>query len=157
MFLGWVCRRPSSLSSLPVFQSGSQLVYFLDSSQRMPNTDVLPSSTFPYERSSTGYSASVQLYAHSGELPTGALLRSRSLIAPTQYRFACDTPVSPHHLFSIYPASSLFQQSTLEDIQHSSSAILEDIASGARAHILDVIPPILSPSSLFEWPHGLNC
>ena len=54
---------------------------FFDSNQCMPSPIAPQSLTFPYEWSSAGYSAVIQLYACSGQLPTRGLLVSRGMLS----------------------------------------------------------------------------
>jgi hypothetical protein len=129
---------------------------FFDSNQRMPGLEALTPPTYPYERSSAGYSASVQLYARSGQLPTRALLASRGLISSSRCRFGCCAAESAQHLFSTCSIFHSFRESTLADLHRTSSALLEDVPLSISVRILDVIPSLLSPSSPLEWPHGSN-
>jgi hypothetical protein len=62
--------------------------------------DPTPPPSYPYLRSLSCYSALVQLYSRSGQLPTAARLHSRHKIDSHQCRFGClGIPEDDHHIF----------------------------------------------------------
>ncbi|KAJ7895328.1 hypothetical protein B0H13DRAFT_1624445, partial [Mycena leptocephala] len=54
---------------------------------------------FPYTRAFSAYSATVQLYARSGQLAVADTLYKRKKIDSDQCRFGCDAVEDSHHLF----------------------------------------------------------
>ncbi|KAJ7079987.1 hypothetical protein B0H15DRAFT_762330, partial [Mycena belliarum] len=54
---------------------------------------------FPYTHAYSAYSAVVQLYARSGQLPVADLLYSRAKMADPQCRNGCDAVEDQHHIF----------------------------------------------------------
>ncbi|KAF5333796.1 hypothetical protein D9758_015263 [Tetrapyrgos nigripes] len=61
--------------------------------------DPHPPPSHPYLRASSAYSASIQLYLRSGQLPTRQITALRLHEKSSLCRFGCCTVESPHHLF----------------------------------------------------------
>ncbi|KAF5370395.1 hypothetical protein D9758_006983 [Tetrapyrgos nigripes] len=61
--------------------------------------DPHPPPSHPYLRASSAYSASIQLYLRSGQLPTRQITAPRLHEKSSLCRFGCCTVESPHHLF----------------------------------------------------------
>src|SRR5258708_17589717 len=68
------------------------------SGDRFPHPPISIPQSFPYERSTSSYSALVQLYARSGQLPTRRLLFLRGMAPSFRCRFGCYGAETPHHL-----------------------------------------------------------
>ncbi len=128
---------------------------FFNSIQWTLNPVAFSPPSFPYEWSSSGYSTMVQLYVHSGQLPTRALLASRRM-SPCHCWFRCDTAETPIHLFSVCPVFNHLWVSTLDDIHQISSSVLEGVSNQLQSWVLNSIPSLFSPSSPFIWPHSSN-
>src|SRR5260370_29782688 len=75
----------------------------------------------------------VQLYLHSGQLPTRSLLENRGLTSSSHCRFGCEAPESPLHLFTICPVFHHFRQSTLDNLHQTSSSLMEGINCQLRS------------------------
>ncbi|KAJ7110532.1 hypothetical protein C8R44DRAFT_883670 [Mycena epipterygia] len=69
--------------------------------QRMAITLYDPKSPpdYPYTRAYSAYSAIVQLYPRSGQLPTADILHSRNKLESPRCRYGCDAIEDQHHLF----------------------------------------------------------
>ena len=59
--------------------------------------------SYPYERAYSAYSALVQLYARSGQLPSNLLLCSRNLSPTSKCCFGCTCSEDDHHIFVVCP------------------------------------------------------
>jgi len=64
-----------------------------------PAYDVRPPPDHPYTRSYSAYSALVQLYARSGQLPTADVLFKRGKLKEPQCRLGCGAIEDQHHVF----------------------------------------------------------
>jgi hypothetical protein len=108
----------------------------------------------PYIRASSAYSAVIQLYARSSQLPTRTILATRFRDRSPFCRFGCASLEDPHHLFVTCPA---FHGLRAE----YSHALVSDIS---RALGGSTLPPSLAPhlervaAHLFHdnecWPLG---
>ncbi|KAJ7452052.1 hypothetical protein B0H11DRAFT_2329103 [Mycena galericulata] len=61
--------------------------------------DPTPPHEFPYTHAFSAYSALVQLYARSGQLPTADLLHSRGQLTSPNCRMGCAAIEDAHHIF----------------------------------------------------------
>ncbi|KAJ7891485.1 hypothetical protein B0H13DRAFT_1569057, partial [Mycena leptocephala] len=61
--------------------------------------DPTPPHEFPYTHAFSAYSALVQLYARSGQLPTADLLHSRGHLTSPDCRLGCAAIEDAHHIF----------------------------------------------------------
>lgn len=59
-----------------------------------------PHPSYPYTHAVSAYSAAVQLYARSGQLPTRATMFNRGYTESNKCRFKCNEAETPHHLFA---------------------------------------------------------
>jgi len=120
----------------------------------------LPSSAdpqpFPYDCSSTSYSALVQLYARLGQLPTCHLLFRRGMASSSQCRFGCYHAETVHHLFILCPQFEGYRQSTILDIQRITLGLVESISLAHRDMLMQTIPTILAEESILTWSMGFN-
>ena len=69
------------------------------SGDRFPHPSISIPQSFPYECLTSSYSALVQLYARSGQLPTRHLLFLRGMAPSSRCHFGCYCAETPHHLF----------------------------------------------------------
>ena len=127
------------------------------SGDRFPHPPISIPQSFPYERSTSSYSALVQLYARSGQLPTRRLLFLRGMAPSFRCRFGCYCAETPHHLFIKCPRFTEYRQSTLCDIHRVTSGLVESIPSVQREMVLSAISTLLvDDNSHFTWPLGHN-
>ncbi|KAJ6628154.1 hypothetical protein B0H10DRAFT_1778514, partial [Mycena sp. CBHHK59/15] len=61
--------------------------------------DNQPPPEYPYTRALSAHSAVIQLYAHSGQLPSAETLESRGKIGSCLCRLGCDVVERMHHVF----------------------------------------------------------
>jgi len=61
--------------------------------------DPRPPPTYPYIRATAAYSATVQWYARSGQLPTAAGMKEKDQGENTRCRMGCDAIEDTHHVF----------------------------------------------------------
>ncbi|KAF8340741.1 uncharacterized protein EI90DRAFT_2826951, partial [Cantharellus anzutake] len=114
-FLGFIENNVLSFASSQWSEKSARHLFWT-SHQRMPGFQAMTSPSFPYERTSAGFSACVQLYARSGQLPTRALLHARGLVASAQCRLGCISAESMHHLFSECPVFRSFRISAVSGL-----------------------------------------
>jgi len=147
-------RFPELLQSLLAFRSFHDLTFtpFHTLSSLFHDSHTPPAH--PYVRASSPYSAVVQLYARSSQLPTGATTASQFGDQSPFCRFGCDSLEDPHHIFVTCPA---FHDLRTE---YSHALVLET----SRALTGATLPPTLLPriehlaARLFQddecWPLG---
>ncbi len=106
----------------------------------------------PYVRASSAYSAVVQLYARSLQLPTNLSLASRFADRLRLCRFGCPTLEDDHHLFVHCPSFDHLRDEYSHTLVSATQSILKDAALSTPVHShLDRVA-----SSLFRddaiWP-----
>ena len=124
-----------------------------------PHLSISIPQSFPYEHSTSSYSALVQLYARSGQLPTQCLLFLRGMAPSSWCRFGCYCTETPHHLYLFIkcPWFTEYHQSTLCDIHWVTSGLVESIPSVQCEMVLSAISTLLvDDNSHFTWPLGHN-
>ena len=130
---------------------------YYTSGDRFPHPSFSSPQPFPYERSTSSYSALVQLYMRSGQLPTRRLLFRRKMASSSQCRFGCQSAETVHHLFIKCPQFSEYRRSTLSDIHRITSSLVACIPLAQREVVLNAIPTLLvDDASLLIWPMGYN-
>jgi len=103
--------------------------------------DPTPPAQHPYTRASSAYSALVQLYARSSQLPTSQTKHYRQLSDNPMCSHGCSgTLESPHHLFVICPAFGHLREASLQALIDKTASILDD--GGA---------PLACVSPVKEW------
>ncbi|KDQ49630.1 hypothetical protein JAAARDRAFT_63609 [Jaapia argillacea MUCL 33604] len=102
--------------------------------------DPRPPPNHPYTRAPSAYSATVQLYARSGQLPTALCLADRGRTLSASCRFGCQTYEDPHHVFvySTSPEIAYYTTSTLPGTQQVSDSQAEygEMYNGAQQSAL---------------------
>jgi hypothetical protein len=66
--------------------------------------DPRPPPAYPYVKAAAAYSAAVQWYARSGQLPTAAGMKDKGQADDSQCRMGCNAIEDPHHVFVICKA-----------------------------------------------------
>src|SRR5882762_125151 len=61
--------------------------------------DPCPPPTYPYVRATVAYSAAVQWYARSGQLPTAVGMKEKGQGENMRCRMGCDVIEDTHHVF----------------------------------------------------------
>jgi hypothetical protein len=128
----------------------------------------------PYTRASSSYSAVVQLYARSGQLPTNISCAARFCDGSMFCRFGCSSLEDAHHLFVECPffehlrdeysrllisdvdhmlANTSLPNSLSSHLLHMVTHLFKDGVSwplGSSRFYLGLIPPLLPPNLLNE-------
>lgn len=63
---------------------------------------------YPYTHTTSAYSAQMQAYIRSGQLPTNAYLASRGSSATNRCRFGCSLVEDKHHMFVVCKKHDIF-------------------------------------------------
>ncbi|KAF8870995.1 hypothetical protein CPB85DRAFT_1353169, partial [Mucidula mucida] len=79
--------------------------------------DKRPPPSFPYTHAVSAYSAAVQLYARSGQLPNAETMHSCSYLASNLCRFGCIAIEDMHHTFVCCPQFSTYRADALKDVE----------------------------------------
>ncbi|KAJ7477766.1 hypothetical protein B0H11DRAFT_2424813, partial [Mycena galericulata] len=115
--------------------------------------DSKPPPDFPYTMAYSAYSAVVQLYARSGQLPTADLLYSRDKLNDPRCRAGCQAIEDQHHIFVDCPRYGDWRVKAAEDAHRRTNSKLaeKDIEETERTGLL------LAAKSLFLdndtlWP-----
>jgi len=103
--------------------------------------DPTPPAQHPYTRASSAYSALVQLYARSSQLPTSQTKHYRQLSDKPMCSHGCSGTLElPHHLFVIYPAFGNLREASLQALVDKTASMLDN--GGA---------PLACVSSVKQW------
>ncbi|KAG6874813.1 hypothetical protein C0992_006444, partial [Termitomyces sp. T32_za158] len=90
--------------------------------------DPAPPPEYPYTRALSCYSAVVQLYARSGQLPTAVRLHSRGKIQSDRCRFGCHTAIEDeHHIFVECPRFLPLRHDAREEVERVTSARCKEL------------------------------
>ncbi|KAF9006308.1 hypothetical protein BDZ89DRAFT_1095452 [Hymenopellis radicata] len=79
--------------------------------------DKRPPPSYPYTHAVSAYSAAVQLYARSGQLPNAEIMHTRNYLASSLCRFGCIATEDMHHTFVHCPRFSACRAEALKDIE----------------------------------------
>jgi Reverse transcriptase (RNA-dependent DNA polymerase) len=115
--------------------------------------DANPPPPWVYTKASSAYTALVQLYARSGQLPTAqGMFQKKSLLSPI-CRFGCPDTESPHHIFVVCGHFSEFRSKELASLSNTIKNKLDD----AGLTPTDQIPVLNTVKSIFSdsdsvWP-----
>ncbi|KAJ6469751.1 hypothetical protein C8R47DRAFT_766938 [Mycena vitilis] len=78
--------------------------------------DSKPPPEYSYTHAYSAYSAVVQLYARSGQLPTADTLYSRGKIPSPRCRMGCDAIEDQHHIFVECPRYASWRNTTANEL-----------------------------------------
>ena len=81
--------------------------------------------TYPYTRSPSAYSAAVQLYARSGQLPTADGLRRKNKRTSNLCRLGCQAIEDEHHVFSVCPIFDAHRTEATKQVKVDTLKLLE--------------------------------
>lgn len=116
-----------------------------------------PPPDFPYTRAVSAYSAVVQLYARSGQLPTADLLYTREKLADKRCRLGCDADESMRHTFVDCTVYQLWRDEALEQLTNKTVLKLDSmkIENPIRANILSAAKSLFTDDPII-WPLHLT-
>ncbi|KAJ7826737.1 hypothetical protein B0H13DRAFT_1452927, partial [Mycena leptocephala] len=114
--------------------------------------DPSPPPEWSYTHAYSAYSAIVQLYARSGQLPTADLLHSRGKLEAPACRMGCDAIEDMHHIFVKCPRYTEWRSKATNDILlHTRAKLTEKEIEEA-----DAVDLLAAAKSLFldsqTWP-----
>jgi len=89
----------------------------------------------PYNKSTPAYSAVVQLYARSGQLPTAEILHKRGKLPTDFCRLGCDEIESPHHLLVHCEHYQKWRDDATDEVLKKTKLKLETLLSNAEPSI----------------------
>jgi hypothetical protein len=89
--------------------------------------DSTPPPAYPYTRSSSAYSAAVQLYVRSGQLPTADGLYQKKRQASNLCRLGCWTIEDAHHIFVHCPMFNKFREEASKNVGAETSKLLDKV------------------------------
>ena len=78
--------------------------------------DRISPPTFPYTRATSVFSAAVQLYSRSGQLPTADNLIRKHMSLSNICRFGCNAIEDTHHVFTACPTFTKFRDKAQRDV-----------------------------------------
>ncbi|KAF8224454.1 hypothetical protein L208DRAFT_1511396, partial [Tricholoma matsutake] len=117
--------------------------------------DPTPPPPYPYLHSLSCYSALVQLYLCSGQLPTATCLHSQHMIDSHQCHFGCiDIPEDDHHIFIECPyftelwSSSLSAVVELTEVKCQDMVIKHQLSHEAVQHLIIAAKSLFSNDSI---------
>ena len=120
--------------------------------------DPTPPPPYPYLRSLSCYSALIQLYSRSGQLPTAMRLHSRHKIDSHQCRFGCiGIPEDDHHIFVECPYFNEQRSSSLAAVVEFTESWCQDLVEKNLVSRETALRLISAAKSLFSddsmtWP-----
>ena len=117
--------------------------------------DPTPPPPWVYVKASSAYTALVQLYARSGQLPTAEGMFKKRASLSSLCRFGCPANEDPHHVFVLCPRFSDLRHKELDSLTSSLKRRLDDavIDSSVHTRIIKLAKSLFSDSTL-HWPLG---
>lgn len=115
--------------------------------------DPNPPPAWIYTKASSAYTALVQLYARSGQLPSAEGMHQKNALLSRKCRFGCPDTESPHHIFVICHRYSELRSNELASLITCVTSRLDDAAIEPldQTLILDTAKFIFSDSDSV-WP-----
>ena len=131
--------------------------FALDHHLRMPSSFYHPHNPpqYPYERAYSAFSAVVQLYARSGQLPVRRLLSSRRLSRTSRCHFGCTSSEDDHHIFVSCSHFSTLHNNAVRDLVSSLSSVLSSIPIHLHPPLLYITRNLFSDDPLV-WPFNYS-
>ncbi|KAF8223949.1 hypothetical protein L208DRAFT_1514396, partial [Tricholoma matsutake] len=121
-----------------------------------------PPPSYLYLHSLSCYSALIQLYSRSGQLPTATHLHSQHMIDSHQCHFGCiNIPEDDHHIFVECPyftelwSSSLSAVVELTEVKCQDMVIKHQLSHEAVQHLIIAAKSLFSNDSII-WPLHLS-
>ena len=117
-----------------------------------PLYDTHPYPLHPYTRTSSSFSAVVQLYAHSSQLPTNLTLATRFQDRLILCRFGCPSIEDIHHIFVHCPSFNTLRDEYSTLLISDTSRILRDtnLPPSIHSHVDCVTKHVFTDHS--SWP-----
>jgi hypothetical protein len=115
--------------------------------------DPQPPPPWIYLKASSAYTALVQLYARSGQLPTADGMYQKNATTSSVCRFGCPATENPHHIFVECERFSEMRSKELLSLSVSIKKKLDEAAIDLplQSHILHLAKFIFSDSDII-WP-----
>ena len=86
--------------------------------------DQIPPPSYPYNRAASAFSAAVQLYSRSGQLPTADNMFRKRMRVSNLCRFGCIAMEDVHHIFTVCPSFDKFRKEALEKVLEETEKML---------------------------------
>jgi hypothetical protein len=115
--------------------------------------DLNPSPPWIYIKASSAYTALVQLYARSGQLPTADGMYQKKATLSRTCRFGCHDTETPHHIFSVCDRFSELRVNELDSLYTAVKKRLDEatVNPPEQQPVLDLAKSIFSDSPTY-WP-----
>jgi hypothetical protein len=115
--------------------------------------DLNPPPPWIYTKATSAYTALVQLYARSGQLPTADGMYQKNSISSRVCRFGCPDTENPHHIFAICGRFSELRNKELASLCSTVKKRLDDadIDPPHQSAVIQLAKFIFSDSDLV-WP-----
>ncbi|KAF7362208.1 hypothetical protein MVEN_00567000 [Mycena venus] len=107
---------------------------------------------YSYTHAYSAYSAVVQLYARSGQLPTAQVLHARGKLATPRCRMGCAADEDMHHVFVQCPRYAEWRTKATDALLQRADAKLDEknIEEVDRVHLLAAVKLLFSDNNF--WP-----
>ena len=115
--------------------------------------DLNPPPPWIYTKASSAYTALVQLYARSGQLPTAQGMYQKKAASSHTCRFGCPETESPHHIFVVCPRFDELRGNELASVNAVIKRRLDDAAVKPfdQKPITELAKSLFTDSETF-WP-----
>ena len=115
--------------------------------------DKIPPPAYPYTHATLAFSAAVQLYTRSGQLPTADNLYRKKIAFSNWCRFGCEEIEGAHHIFTRHLAFTELREKVSKDIEDSTNLILgkETLGREIKEEIQKRAECLFSDSEYY-WP-----
>ncbi|KAJ7774186.1 hypothetical protein DFH07DRAFT_800602 [Mycena maculata] len=151
---GWIESNIRQLVDMVLAQNTSEALA-VGNHQRMLTSvyETRPPPEFPYIRAYSAFSATVQLYARSGQLATADTLAKRNKIESEQCRFGCDAAEDMHHLFVDCKRYSDWRVKAAEELTKKTEKKLNEkgVEEAAQKRLLSAAKSLFSRNDDI-WP-----
>ena len=118
--------------------------------------DPTPPPAQPYTRSSSAYSAAVQLYARSGQLPTADGLKQKKRQESNLCRMGCQAIEDVHHIFTSCPSFAEYRTEARKKVVDDTSKLIDNenlVEASEREKVVNLAESLFYDCSI--WP--LKC
>ena len=108
---------------------------------------------YPYTRAPSAFSAAVQLYIRSGQLPTADNLRQKRMRVSNLCRFGCIAVEDIHHIFSNCITFKILREEAAKEAELATSKLLEKSINETdmSRRIMEIAKYLFSDSEQY-WP-----
>jgi hypothetical protein len=114
--------------------------------------DSSPPPLHPYTRTSSSFSAVVQLYARSGQLPTNLTLAKRFHSGSPFCRYGCRSLEDAHHLFVHCPAFDALRDEASKSLREDTERVLtqQSFTPSVTSHLEHAVTHLFQDDP--SWP-----